>query len=200
MKWIRALVLLGGMLSTSCGGETPRVVEIAVLQTTLGTIEVVFFPDAAPLAVENFKGLAERGYFDGTTFHRVIDRFMIQGGDPTATGSGGESIWGAPFPDEFSDSLGFDQPGRLAMANRGPNTNESQFFITVAATTHLNGKHTIFGQVVNGMSVARAIARVETSQGRPVSPVVINRVRITRAGWIGERPGGPLQPSTAPVD
>jgi cyclophilin family peptidyl-prolyl cis-trans isomerase len=201
MKWIMALILLVGLLAISCGGETPRVVEIAVLQTTLGTIEMVFFPDVAPLAVESFKTLAARGYYDGTTFHRVIDHFMIQGGDPTATGSGGESIWGAPFADEFSDSLQFDQLGRMAMANRGPNTNGSQFFITVVATPHLNGKHTIFGQVVNGMSVVQAIARVETDkQGRPISQVTINRVRVERVGWIGEPRNGPLQPSPAPGD
>jgi len=195
MKWTRVLFALVGLIATSCGGEAPREVEIAVLQTTLGSIEIVFFPEAAPQAVENFKTLAERGYYDGTTFHRAIDQFMIQGGDPTATGSGGESMWGEPFADEFSDSLRFDQPGRFAMANRGPDTNGSQFFITVVPTPHLNDKHTIFGQVVNGMSVVQAIARAEKDgQGRPVSPVIISGVRVERAGWIGEPPNGPLPP------
>ncbi len=198
MKWIGALSCLVGLLAISCGGETPRVVEVAVLHTTLGTIEVVFFPDVAPLAVENFKTLADRGYYDGTTFHRTIDQFMIQGGDPTATGRGGESMWGDPFADEFSDSLRFDQPGRLAMANRGPTTNGSQFFITVVPTPHLNDKHTIFGQVVNGMPVVQAIARAEKDdQGRPVSPVTITQVRVERVGWIGVPPNGPLPPPPA---
>ena len=109
--------------------ENPEVgEEIALITTNLGEFKVRFFPEAAPKAVENFKGLASKGYYNGITFHRIIEDFMIQGGDPTATGTGGESLWGKDFEDEFSENL-FNITGSLSMANRGPNTNGSQFFI-----------------------------------------------------------------------
>lgn len=109
--------------------ENPEIgQEIALVTTNLGKFKVRFFPESAPKAVENFKGLASKGYYNGITFHRIIEDFMIQGGDPTATGTGGESLWGQDFEDEFSENL-FNITGSLSMANRGPNTNGSQFFI-----------------------------------------------------------------------
>jgi peptidylprolyl isomerase len=132
-----------------------------VLQTNQGDIEVKLFPDIAPLACENFIGLVEKGYYNGIIFHRVIKDFMIQGGDPTGTGTGGESLWGKrPFADEFSDKVSFDKPGILAMANSGSDTNLSQFFITLKPLPSLNGRHTIFGEVISGMDVVK---KIETS-------------------------------------
>ncbi len=157
--------------------------EVAVMKTNMGDITLRLFPQQAPLAVANFKGLAAKGYYDGGTFHRVIDGFMIQGGDPTGTGRGGESLWGGTFKDEFSPELRFNRPGLLAMANRGPNTNGSQFFITVAPTPHLNDKHTIFGEVMEGMDVVNAIAKVPTGPGnKPEKPVVIEGITIKKQG------------------
>jgi len=142
-----------------------------------------FYPKQAPVAVANFKGLAAKGYYDGIVFHRVIPGFMIQGGDPTGTGFSGESLWGGKFNDEFSPALRFTRAGLLAMANAGPNTNGSQFFITVAATPHLNDKHTIFGEVAEGMDVVNAIANVRVGpQDKPVKPVIMESVTVQSAG------------------
>ncbi|HYV50979.1 MAG TPA: peptidylprolyl isomerase [Dongiaceae bacterium] len=153
--------------------------EIAVMKTSMGTITLRFFPKAAPLAVANFKGLAAKGYYDGIIFHRVIDQFMIQGGDPTGTGYSGDSLWGGKFQDEFSPSLRFDHPGVLAMANSGAGTNGSQFFITQTPQLHLNDKHTIFGEVIEGMDVVNAIAKVRTDdKNKPMTPVVIESITI----------------------
>jgi cyclophilin family peptidyl-prolyl cis-trans isomerase len=153
---------------------------VAVIKTNMGTIEIELYADQTPKTVENFVGLADSGYYNGIIFHRVIANFMIQGGDPTGTGRGGESIWGKPFADEIVPSLMFDEPGILAMANAGPNTNGSQFFITVAATTWLNGKHTIFGKVIEGMDVVYAISKVATSKpgDKPLKDVVMESVTI----------------------
>jgi cyclophilin family peptidyl-prolyl cis-trans isomerase len=157
--------------------------EIAVMKTNMGTITLRLFPKQAPLAVANFKGLAAKGYYDGIIFHRVIDKFMIQGGDPTGTGYSGDSLWGGKFQDEFVPSLQFDKPGILAMANAGPNTNGSQFFITQVPTPHLNGKHTIFGEVIEGLDVVNAIAKVRTDEkNKPVQPVVIESLTIKVQG------------------
>ena len=119
----------------------------AVLETTSGKITLDLFPQIAPKAVENFVTHINNGYYNGTIFHRVIRKFMIQGGDPTGTGRGGESIWGEDFEDEIAKGYAFDRAGILAMANAGENTNGSQFFITTTRTPHLNGKHTIFGEI-----------------------------------------------------
>ncbi len=156
--------------------------DVAVMKTNMGTIELQLFPDKAPKTVENFEGLAEKGYYNGVIFHRVIDGFMIQGGDPSGTGRGGESIWGRPFEDEIDRSLQFDSEGILAMANSGPNTNGSQFFITLAATPWLNGHHTIFGKVISGMDIVRAIGKVQTTKpfDKPVKDVVIENVTIEK--------------------
>ena len=134
--------------------------QIVVLETTQGVVEIKLFPEIAPKACENFIKLSQKGYYDGLIFHRVIQGFMIQGGDPTGSGRGGSSIWGGPFEDEVTASVAFDKPGLLAMANSGPNSNGSQFFITVAATPWLNMRHTIFGEVVSGYD---AVQRIENS-------------------------------------
>ncbi len=130
---------------------------IVVLETSKGKIELKLMPDVAPKACENFVKLVEKGYYNGIIFHRVIKQFMIQGGDPTGTGRGGASIWGKPFEDEVSPDVGFDKQGILAMANAGPNTNGSQFFITTANTPWLNMRHTIFGEVISGYDVVTKI-------------------------------------------
>ncbi len=166
----------------------------ATLTTTLGEIAIDLFPDHAPKTVENFVGLAEgtkdyrddagragERYYDGLGFHRVINGFMLQGGCPLGTGTGGP---GYTFADEFHPELQFDKPYLLAMANSGPGTNGSQFFVTVGPTPHLNRKHTIFGEVVDQASrdVVDAIAITPTGPGdRPRNPVVIESVRIDRA-------------------
>jgi len=122
----------------------------AIFKTEVGDFRVRLFPEEAPVTVNNFVFLAREGYYDHTTFHRVLPGFMAQGGDPTGTGGGGP---GYSFEDEFDPDLQFDRPGMLAMANRGPNTNGGQFFITYAPTPHLNGLHTIFGEVIEGAEV-----------------------------------------------
>lgn len=136
---------------------------IAIVETTQGKIEIELRADLAPLAVENFVTHAKNGYYNNLIFHRVIKNFMIQGGDPTGTGRGGESIWNKQFKDEFAPNAVFDKPGILAMANSGPNTNGSQFFITTVPTYWLNGRHTIFGYVKNGMDVVKKIENVPTN-------------------------------------
>ena len=136
---------------------------IVVLETTQGNIEFELFNDVAPLAVENFTTHVKNGYYNGVVFHRIIKNFMIQGGDPTGTGRGGESIWGKPFKDEFKPNVVFNKPGLLAMANAGPMTNGSQFFITTAKTPWLNGGHTIFGEVIGGMDTVKKLNNVTTS-------------------------------------
>ncbi len=150
-----------------------------VFETTQGTFEVKLFPESAPKACENFTRLAEKGYYDGTVFHRVIKNFMIQGGDPTATGRGGESVWGEAFEDEVKKELRFDKPGILAMANAGPNTNGSQFFITVAPTPHLNGRHMIFGEVTQGYEIVKKISETPAnSSDKPLSDQTITKLRL----------------------
>lgn len=135
---------------------------IAVLETNQGTIEIELMPDVAPKTVENFTGLIEKGYYDGIIFHRVIPEFMVQGGDPTGSGMGGESLWGKPFKDECDPNVKFDQKGILAMANAGPGTNGSQFFLTTAKTPWLHMKHTIFGKVIDGYDVVEKIEGCKT--------------------------------------
>ena len=154
---------------------------IAVIKTNMGNIEIELFAKETPKTVENFVTLAKKGYYKGIIFHRVIKNFMIQGGDPTGTGTGGQSAWGGKFEDEIVPSLVFDKEGILAMANAGPGTNGSQFFITLAATPWLNGHHTIFGKVIKGMDVVKAIGVVKTAKGdKPVSPVVMKDVVIEK--------------------
>ncbi|MDP2905882.1 MAG: peptidylprolyl isomerase [Candidatus Omnitrophota bacterium] len=150
-----------------------------VLETTQGNIEIKLMPQVAPKACENFTGLVKKGYYNGLIFHRVIKGFMLQGGDPTGTGTGGESIWGGPFEDEVTSSVTFDRPGLLAMANSGADTNGSQFFITCAATPWLNMRHTIFGEVVSGQDVVQKIENVGCDSGdRPLSEQKIIKAYI----------------------
>ena len=166
----------------------------ATLRTSEGTVLVRLFPDQAPKTVRNFVDLAEGSrewtdprtrqptqarLYDGTIFHRVIPRFMIQGGDPLGTGTGGP---GYRFADEIHPDLQFDRPYLLAMANAGPGTNGSQFFITVVPTPHLNGKHTIFGEVIDGRDVVDRISQTQTGRNdRPVQDVVLESVSIEEA-------------------
>jgi peptidyl-prolyl cis-trans isomerase A (cyclophilin A) len=164
-----------------------------IFETNRGRIKCELFADQAPKTVANFTGLAEgtkewthprtrlkvqQPFYDGLVFHRVIPDFMIQGGCPLGTGVGGP---GYQFEDEFHRDLRFDRPGRLAMANSGPNTNGSQFFITQVPTPWLDNRHTIFGQVVEGQDILDTIATVETAaQDRPIDPVVIEKITIER--------------------
>jgi len=150
---------------------------IVTIETNHGTITAEMFADSAPKTAGNFVDLAKKGYFDGLTFHRVIDGFMIQGGCPKGTGTGGP---GYTIPDEFAPGLAHDGEGIFSMANAGPNTGGSQFFITLAATPWLDGKHAIFGKVTGGMDVVRAIGKVATGFGdKPKEPVVMASVTVS---------------------
>jgi cyclophilin family peptidyl-prolyl cis-trans isomerase len=148
----------------------------ATIQTTLGTIEVELYADKAPKTVENFATLARKGFYDGIIFHRVIPGFMIQTGDPTGTGTGGP---GYKFADEFNKSLRHDKPGVLSMANSGPNTNGSQFFICEVPTPWLDDRHSVFGQVVSGMDVVTKIANAKRdSRDKPLETIQMQKVTI----------------------
>lgn len=155
---------------------------VATMQTNMGTIEFQLFAKETPKTVKNFAGLIQKGFYDGIIFHRVIDNFMIQGGDPTGTGRGGESIYGGKFEDEIVLQLQHDAAGILSMANAGPNTNGSQFFITLVPTPWLNGKHTVFGKVISGLEVVQAIGKVETSKpfDKPLRDVVMEKVTVEK--------------------
>lgn len=151
--------------------------RIAQFDTNLGTFKVELFEDRAPKTTKNFIDLAEKGFYDGVIFHRVIKGFMIQGGDPKGTGTGGP---GYMIPDEFHPELKHDATGILSMANAGPNSGGSQFFITLAATPWLDGKHAVFGKVVDGMDVVEAIGVTPTAGGdRPKTDVVMRKVTIS---------------------
>lgn len=223
-KSILLLVLMLGLLATGCTGnedkggnqvlnqlEKPKSgEEVVIMKTNHGDIKLRLFEDVAPKAVENFKTHAKDGYYDGVSFHRVMEGFMIQGGDPDGTGMGGESIWGKPFEDEFDVNYR-NFRGALSMANAGPGTNGSQFFIVQAkevpeeilgqmrelgedkgypdsvvdayeklgGTYHLDGKHTVFGQVYEGMDVVDEIAGVEVdANDKPRKPVLIEKMIV----------------------
>ena len=170
MKNFVAILLICILFTIGCGKGFGMKEETVVLETNQGTIEIKLMPQVAPKTCENFVGLVKEGYYNGIIFHRVIKDFMIQGGDPSGTGMGGQSIWGVPFKDEFSSDVKFDRAGLLAMANSGPNTNGSQFFITTTKTPHLNMRHTIFGEVVSGYDVVEKIENTAVgAQDRPVS-------------------------------
>ena len=152
---------------------------VVVLETNLGEVHITLMPDIAPKTCENFLGLINKKYYDGLIFHRIIKNFMIQGGDPTGTGAGGESVWGKSFGDECVPSVKFDKPGLLAMANRGPNTNGSQFFITTTATPWLNMKHTIFGQVTEGYDIVKKMEAAKTGPNdKPIEPIRILKAYV----------------------
>ena len=153
--------------------------KVAILETNKGTIEIKLFTENAPKTCENFIGLIQKGYYDGLIFHRVIRDFMIQGGDPTGSGCGGESLWGGKFNDELDPSLSFDRKGLLAMANAGPDTNGSQFFITTVPTPWLNQHHTIFGEVVKGYDVVEKIESCATGMmDRPIEKQYIKKATV----------------------
>ncbi|MEG0570771.1 MAG: peptidylprolyl isomerase, partial [Oscillospiraceae bacterium] len=174
-----------------------------------GEVKIMLFDKQAPKTVENFVSLSEDGYFDGISFHRIIENFMIQGGDPTGTGTGGASKWGTKFADEFSPSLR-NFTGSISMANSGPNSNGSQFFINyapelnqqnfdyvkgvnkyspeaeakykeVGGNPHLDNKHSVFGQVFEGLDVIKKVSEVKTVKDKPETPVIIESVKITKA-------------------
>lgn len=156
--------------ATATSGVENSEETVVILETTQGKIALKLFPKIAPLAVENFITHSQNGYYNGLIFHRVIKDFMIQGGDPTGTGMGGDSIWDKEFVNEYAPNVVFDKPFMLAMANHGANTNGSQFFITTKATPWLNGGYTIFGEVLSGQDVVQKIENVETADAdRPVS-------------------------------
>lgn len=179
IKSFLVVLLLGCLINCVYGGDEAMKGTTVVLETNQGAIEIQLFNEIAPKTCENFIGLVKKGYYDGLIFHRVIKNFMIQGGDPTGTGAGGESIWGKPFEDEVSSSVSFDKKGILAMANAGPNTNGSQFFITTAQTPWLNMRHTIFGEVTSGYDVVEKIENSQTdSSDRPVTVQKINRAYL----------------------
>jgi cyclophilin family peptidyl-prolyl cis-trans isomerase len=145
----------------------------AHMETDKGTMVIELFADKTPMTVNNFVFLSREGFYDGVIFHRVIDNFMVQGGDPTGTGRGGP---GYKFGDEFNSSLKHDKQGILSMANAGPGTNGSQFFITHGPTPHLNGKHTVFGQVVEGLDVLMSIPARDPGN---VNAPAVKIIRVT---------------------
>ena len=170
-KW---LSLLTAMVSLITLNAEELMQKTFVIETNQGTFEVTLKPEIAPKTCENFSKLVAKGYYDGIVFHRIIKDFMIQGGDPTGTGRGGESAFGKPFEDEVTPAVKFNKQGLLAMANAGPSTNGSQFFITTVETPWLNLKHTIFGEVTKGYDVIKKIEGVKTGLGdRPIEPVKI---------------------------
>ncbi len=151
--------------------------RIAVIETNMGTMEIELFEDKAPITTKNFINLTEKGFYDGQIFHRVIDDFMIQGGDPNGDGTGGP---GYEIKDEFHPDLKHDSAGVLSMANRGPDTGGSQFFITLAPTPWLDGKHAVFGKIVKGMDVLTAIGDVaKDSRDKPLEDITITKVTIS---------------------
>ena len=171
--WMLCLAGMGGLMGVQpAEAARPR----AMIETTKGTIVIELYRDEAPATVANFIKLAAQGFYNGIIVHRVIPGFMIQTGDPTGTGMGGP---GYAFADEFSPALHHEGPGVVSMANAGPNTNGSQFFITLAATPWLDGKHAIFGRVVEGQAVVDAIAAVpRNAQDKPLADVAMTRVTI----------------------
>ena len=171
---IGSMVLAWGLVmgAANAQGKHPH----ATIETNKGTIVVELYADEAPKTIANFIALAKKGFYDGIIFHRVIPGFMVQTGDPTGTGRGGP---GYTFPDEISPALKHSAPGTLSMANAGPNTNGSQFFITVAPTPWLDGRHTIFGRVISGYETVEAISTAERdANDRPRSPITMTKVTV----------------------
>jgi peptidyl-prolyl cis-trans isomerase-like 1 len=169
------------MSRTMTKTKPQTVAQNVELKTTMGLITIELYNDHAPKTCENFATLASRNYYNGTIFHRIIPDFMIQGGDPTGTGRGGASIFGDKFEDEIRSDLKHVGAGVLSMANSGPNTNGSQFFITLAPTPWLDGKHTIFGRVKSGMKIVQRMGLVKVgAEDRPVEEVRILEARILK--------------------
>jgi len=174
MKKILTLLAFIILFAANINAQTSTIAE---METTMGTIKIKLFTKEAPVTSQNFIDLVNKGFYDGIIFHRVIDGFMIQGGDPTGTGIGGSD---KVIKDEFGEGLKHTKAGILSMANAGPNTGSSQFFITLAATPWLDGRHAIFGEVIEGMDVVSAIGKVKTGEmDRPVTEVKMTKVTIT---------------------
>jgi len=158
--------------------------KTAVFETNIGTIEIELYTKEMPITTKNFVDLAEKGFYDGTRFHRVISKFMIQGGDPLSKDTSKKNMWGTGGPgykikDEFDSSLS-NLPGTIAMANAGPNTGGSQFFINLVPNTFLDGKHPVFGKVTKGMNIVEKIGKVKTGQAdQPVEDVIVEKVTIS---------------------
>ncbi len=185
--WSAALILCVALLPVAAPASDTGTDDdvIAVLHTELGDITLRLFPDSAPKACENFTTHARNGYYDGVVFHRVIEDFLVQTGDPEGTGYGGRSIWGEPFGNEIDPARAFDRPGVLAMANRGlRDTNDSQFFITLVPTPWLTGRYTIFGEVVEGLDVARQLGDLDVNPttDRPIRDVRVETVTLREPG------------------
>lgn len=169
---MKLAAIIAIMLLTACGGGMTQV----KLETSKGDMVLQLYEEKAPITTENFKKLVQQGYYDGTVFHRVIEGFMIQGGDPTGTGMGGP---GYQIEDEFHPELKHDKKGILSMANSGPNTGGSQFFITLAPTPWLDNRHSVFGELTQGMDVLEAIGSVQTDEeDRPAEEVKIIRASL----------------------
>ena len=171
--------LAAGQINQDKKGASQVANRIAVFETNKGTFEIELFEDKAPVTTKNFIDLVQKGFYDGLIFHRVIDGFMIQGGDPSGNGTGGP---GYTIPDEFSKDLRHDSEGVLSMANAGPNTGGSQFFITLAATPWLDGHHAVFGKVIKGMEVVLEIGKVQCDgRDKPLEDVVMKKITIKDA-------------------
>ena len=173
------IALLAVVLVAGCTSAPAQVAPMnmkATFETSMGSFTVELYDGLAPGTAANFEKLAREGFYDGTTFHRVIAGFMVQGGDPKGDGTGGP---GYTIEDEFGEGLRHSSAGVLSMANAGPDTGGSQFFITLAPTPWLDGKHAIFGRVVSGMDVVKAIGAVETANDRPRTPVVVKKVVLS---------------------
>ena len=187
------MVMAGGEAEAQKEKAPAKQIEIAVIETSLGTIEAELYREDAPKTVDNFVKLAEKKYFNGIIFHRVSKGFVIQGGDPTGTGTGGKSIYGKEFEDELNPAAPSYKAGYLkgvlAMANRGPNTNTSQFFIMLRDNTRMPKNYTIFGKVIKGIEVVDKIGEVEidpqmgATDGKPKVDVVMKKVTIRREPW-----------------
>jgi cyclophilin family peptidyl-prolyl cis-trans isomerase len=187
-KKISAILIISGFISSLYAADTNAVKQdkkeekkmnrVALFDTSMGKIKIELFEDKAPITTKNFIDLANKGFYNGLIFHRVIDNFMIQGGDPEGNGTGGP---GYTIKDEFDKDLRHSVPGMLSMANAGPNTGGSQFFITLVPCPWLDGKHAVFGKVIEGMEVVEAIGKVKTSPGnnKPLKDVVMTKVTIT---------------------
>ncbi len=178
MSKIVCLMLITALFIVGCsnGGDNKMDKKTAVFETNKGTFEIELFTEKAPTTTKNFIDLTNKGFYNGLIFHRIISGFMIQGGDPDGRGTGGP---GYTIEDEFHPDLKHDSAGVLSMANSGPNTGGSQFFITLAPTAWLDGKHAVFGKVTTGMDVVEAIEKVQTgAQDKPVEDVVINKLTI----------------------
>lgn len=175
-KIILSIIILSALLISGCTeGETMKN-RTAIIETNMGTMEIELYEDKAPITTSNFINLSQKGFYDNLTFHRVIKGFMIQGGDPRGDGTGGP---GYKIKDEFGPGLKHNSSGILSMANAGPNTGGSQFFITLAPTPWLDGKHAIFGKVVKGEDVLKNIGNVQTGRNdMPLEKVVIKKITI----------------------